>query len=113
MGKKSWSSQRDRNQSSGGGGRRDYRDNYNSGRMNYSRNDRYSPADRNVGGDMSPPIKRIRSTGVTRDWDERYSNYDSGYGHGVSVGHHNIGITHYRDNYGQHDRERDDEYVIT
>nr|XP_027195841.1 serrate RNA effector molecule homolog isoform X2 [Dermatophagoides pteronyssinus] len=108
----SWSSQRDRNQSSGGGGRRDYRDNYNSGRMNYSRNDRYSPADRNVGGDMSPPIKRIRSTGVTRDWDERYSNYDSGYGHGVSVGvgHHNIGITHYRDNYGQHDRERDDEY---
>lgn len=99
----SWS-QRDRNQS----GRRDYRDNYNSGRMNYSRNDRYSPADRS--GDMSPPMKRIRSTGG-RDWDERYSNYDSGYhgGGGGSGGHHVV--SHYnRDSYGQHDRERDDEY---
>nr|XP_046911542.1 serrate RNA effector molecule homolog isoform X1 [Dermatophagoides farinae] len=100
----SWS-QRDRNQS----GRRDYRDNYNSGRMNYSRNDRYSPADRS--GDMSPPMKRIRSTGG-RDWDERYSNYDSGYhgggGAGGGGGHH-VASHYNRDSYGQHDRERDDE----
>lgn len=83
------SSMRDRNQ-----GRRDYRDNY-MGRMNH-RNDRYSPADRS--GDMSPPAKRIR----TREWEDRYPNYDvGGYHASTNYGH--------RENWSH---DKDDEYAL-